>query len=147
MGIVGFVGGFAVGVAARSAIDLVKSNEGGKGGVYDVELLKKRFGESVYMDVISMDEVTGWAKEREELLTNGAKIGVIDTNSGAMQSFCKGFEANGADEKYILLAVLVKKEGADKDSIQESLLVNYGELDQSLRNHLAQGNGILTIEG
>lgn len=104
--------------------------------------LESCFGEPSYSDSFSLSEVKQWVKLREEKLKNDCKAVVLKANSKTLSTLGRKFEMKEDGKNYLVIAVV----DTDK-KIEDSVLIQYNKLDDSLENVLAKGDGVLVIGG
>ena len=102
------------------------------------ELLEKEFGEPMYVNKFSFDEVNEWILQRKEKITNGYKAVVLKVNKESFAKISSDLVIEEDLNKYLLLAIY-------KDGVfEESLLVKYETLDEKLLEMLS--DDIMVVE-
>ena len=102
------------------------------------ELLEKEFGEPMYVNKFTFDEVNEWILQRKEKITDGYKAVVLKVNKDSFAKISSDLVIEEDLNKYLLLAIY--KDGA----FEESLLVKYETLDEKLLEMLS--DDIMVVE-
>jgi len=109
----------------------------------DEEVLKTCFGNPVYTDCFSMKETKEWLIARKDKLENGHKGIVMKATPEALRSFGSKYEIKMSAENYLIIAIV----NMNKHEIDDSVLIKYNTLEQSLEQNLEKGDGVLVIGG
>ena len=140
MGALGLFAAVAViTVIIAIAINLKKNKNGQRKKTQKEAILEDAFGSNMYIDTVKVEQVTGWVKERNQLLKNGAKALVMKATPKSLNKLGVNVKLDGVNENFLVIA-LVK--GAD---MKDSLLIKYDQLDDQLEKLLAKGDGMLVI--
>ena len=132
-------GGIAIGIIIEKLIAQMKENQ----RIERSKILENCFGEPMYTNCFSMEEVKEWIKGREDKLKAGAKAVILKANKNTLQKIGKDLDIGEGLDKNIVIAVVDES----NKSIEDSILVKYEKLDDVLENALAKGDGVLVVEG
>ena len=106
-------------------------------------ILETCFGEAMFSQKFTMREAIKWLNAHEKLIKAGATGLVILMDDQRFQEiFAKKFKAALDEEDYYLVLTIVGKEAPDPEN---SLLVNFEELDEQLQTQLENGDGYFTV--
>ncbi len=132
------VGGIAAGIILdRIAVAIMEDQKLAK-----EKILEQCFGEPMYTNTFSLNEVRDWIKTRESLLLNGAKAIVLKANAETLRRIGKDLDIGNNLKNNIVIAIV---DEASKN-ISDSVLVKYETLDAKLEEALSNGNGVLVVE-
>lgn len=132
-------GGIALGIIIEKLIVQMKENQ----RIERSKILESCFGEPMYTNSFSMEEVKEWIKGREDKLKAGAKAVVLKANKNTLKEIGKTLDIGEGLDKNIIIAIVDES----NQSIEESILIKYERLDDILENALAKGDGVLVVEG
>lgn len=132
-------GGVAIGIIIEKLIAQMKENQ----RIEHSKILESCFGEPMYTNCFSMEEVKEWLKGREDKLKAGAKAVILKANKNTLQKIGKDLDIGENSDKNIIIAIVDES----NQSIEDSILIKYEKLDDALENALAKGDGVLVVEG
>lgn len=104
--------------------------------------LESCFGEPLHSDMFTFSDVKQWVKKREDKLKNDCKAVVLKVNHDTLRELGKDIDLKTDQKNYIVVAIINRQK-----SIDDSVLVQYNRLDDSLENILDKGDGVLVIGG
>lgn len=104
-------------------------------------VLVQCFGEPTYSNKFTLNQVREWLKTRSELISRGCKALVLKANRETLKTIDKDVNIGSDVDNYIVIAII----NQTSRSIEDSVLVKYESLENSLEELLAKGNGTLVI--
>lgn len=132
-------GGVAVGIIIAKIIMQMKENQ----KIERSKILENCFGAPMCTNQFSMNEVREWIKGREDKLKAGAKAVILKANKSTLQKIGKDLDIGEGISNNIIIAIVNEA----TNDIEDSILVKYETLDDDLESALANGNGVLIVEG
>ena len=125
------------------------NNTESKAVISETEILEKHLGRSVYVNKFSMSEVRDWCVKNKKHLENDAEAVVFEVNIEKLRLMSKQYNIAFDDKKKYLVMVIFqgKDDKTKRASIKESVLINYDEIDDTLKRELSKGNGVFLIQG
>jgi hypothetical protein len=102
------------------------------------ELLKKNFGEPIYVSKFTAEEVKEWILGRKSAIESGSKAVVMKVNKDSFAKISSDLVIEESLNNYLLLVMY--KDG----DLSDTLLVKYETLDDSLKEQLQ--DGIMVVE-
>ena len=106
-------------------------------------LIEECFVRQMVTNTFTMEEVRGWIAQRKESLEKGGKafITMLDQENLGKFGLELPVKENMVIKNYLLIAII----DAEQSKIQESALVRYEKLEQSLKAALDKGKGSMVI--
>lgn len=108
------------------------------------DILIKCFGEPMYMNVVSFNDLGDWANNRQDKMNETTKILVTKTTSQYFKDLQSQYNISGQADSFLLLALIDTSK--QEDSVIESLLIKYNSIEESLNEKLSSSDGTLVIE-
>lgn len=102
------------------------------------ELLKKNFGDPIYVSRFTLEEVKEWIMGRRAAIEDGARAVVMKVNKESFAKISPDLVIEESLNNYLLLAIY-----KDKDFL-DTLLVKYETLEDGLSEQLK--DGIMVVE-
>ncbi len=106
-------------------------------------LIEECFGKPMVTNTLTMEEVRNWITQRKDILEEGGKALVTTLDQENLGKFGLEFpvKENTVIKNYLLIAII----DAERNKIQESALVRYEKLEQSLKAALDKGKGSMVV--
>ena len=105
------------------------------------KVLEHCFGKAFYARTFALAEAKDWIKDRKGKLENGkALICKVNNKTLKMLDTEVKLNFNSGEERYLAIVIV------SENSVKDTLLVKYEQLETRLEELLDRGNGVLVIE-
>lgn len=138
-------GGIVIGAVLGVTLDEVirRTKEAEKEEIPMKKALEACFGEPMYAETLTLEEIRNWISKRNTPLHNGQKVVIAKATSDNLKTY--GLSMDPVDDLEHYLFVVIVDESASMISPADSLLIKYERLDTALEERLDPGNGVLIV--
>lgn len=132
--------GLAVGLTAGIVLEklLAKISLGKE--IESEKLLKEQFGEPMYINCVSLEDINNWVQGKKDTLSDKDKICVLQTKRELLSKVAPNIKMSSDIDNYVIIAIV------SGDKIKDSFLIKFDSMDENLKATLDKGNGVLIVE-
>lgn len=132
--------GVAVGLTAGIVLEklLTKISLGRE--IESEKLLKEQFGDPLYINCVSLEDINNWIQGKKDSLSCEGKICVLQAKRELLSKVSPNIKMSSNIDNYVVIAIV------SEDKIKDSILIKFDSMDEKLKSTLDKGNGVLIVE-